>query len=88
MSDERMDAKTEVIVCLFRDTARVLGLEATYLTGEPRFEPKQLDVVMRYLYARRKEVLDFLGPLDPDALERALEILKVARDSDETRGKR
>lgn len=83
MSEERMDAKTEVIVHLFRDTARVLGLEATYLTGDARFEPKQLDVVMRDLCDR-----EVLAPLDPDALERALLILRTGRDSGETRGRR
>lgn len=72
MSDDRMDAKTEVILHLFRDTARVLGLEATYLTGEARFEPKQLDVMMRDLCDR-----ELLAPLDPDALDRALLLLQA-----------
>lgn len=78
-----MDAQTEVIVQLFRDTARRLGIEGSYLTGEARFATKQIDVLMRDLCDR-----EVLAPLDPDALERALLILRTGRDSGETRGKR
>lgn len=69
-----MDAETEAIVSLFLASAWRLGIEGSYLTGEPRFEPKQLGVLMRDLCDR-----EVLAPLDPDALDRALEMLNAAK---------